>query len=74
MGGHDPYRSIFFVLPISQPIIDILTQNFQDMILGATQYIKNVKDDPGYLGKFWVGGNLGNPPKHFFKKSKKIIH
>ena len=35
VGGHDHYRSIFFVLPISQPIIEILTQNFQDMILGV---------------------------------------
>ena len=26
VGGHDHYRSIFFVKPISQPIIEILTK------------------------------------------------
>ena len=43
VDGHDPYRSIFFVQPICQLIIEILTQNFQHIIL--------VMDDPLYLGK-----------------------
>ena len=29
--GIDHFRSIFFVYPISQPVLEILTQNFQDM-------------------------------------------
>ena len=35
VGEHDHSRYIFFVLPISQPIIDIMTPNFQHMILGV---------------------------------------
>ena len=35
VGGRDHYKSIFFVEPISQPVIEILTQNFQHMILGV---------------------------------------
>ena len=55
VGGPDHYRSIFFVLPLSWPIIEILTQNFQHRILGVYPLLRNVMDDPGYSGKFWVG-------------------
>ena len=54
---HDHYRYIFFVYPISQPIIEILTQNFQHMILRVYQLHQEVMDVPGYFGKVWVGGN-----------------
>ena len=57
VGGHDHYRSIFFVFPISQPIIEILTHNFLLIILGSTRYNKNIMVDHGYLGKFWLGGH-----------------
>ena len=26
-------------------------------VVGSTHYIKNVMDDPGYSGDFWVGGH-----------------
>ena len=35
VGGHDHYRSIFFVYPISQPILEILTRNFQHIVFGV---------------------------------------
>ena len=54
VGGPDHYRSIFFVLPLSWPIIEILTQNFQHRILGVYPLLRNVMD-PGYSGKFLVG-------------------
>ena len=56
LGEHDHYRSFFFVLPISWLIIAILTQNFQHRALGVYTLLKNVMDDPGYSGKFWVSG------------------
>ena len=55
VGWYDHYRSIFFVYPISQPTIEILTQSFQDRILGVYPLLRNVMDDPGYSGKFWLG-------------------
>ena len=58
MGRNDHYMSIFFLWLMCQPIIEILTQNFG--VMGSTHYIKNVMDDPWYLGKFWVGG-----PDHY---------
>ena len=35
VGEPDHFRSIFFVYPIYQPIIEILTQKYQHMILGV---------------------------------------
>ena len=54
VGGHDHCRSIFFILPISRPIIEILTLYFQHMILGVYPLHGNLMDDPGYLGNFSV--------------------
>ena len=50
VGGHDHYRSIFFVYHIAQPIIEILTCNFQDMILGVYPIHTN-------MGNIGVGGH-----------------
>ena len=57
VGGPDHYRYIFFVYPISQPIIDIMTQNFQHMILGVYFLHQEYQGYLAYLGTFWVGGH-----------------
>ena len=55
VGGNNHYRSILLVNPISQKIIEILTNKFEDIILGVYPPHQQCH---GYLGNFFLGGQI----------------
>ena len=61
MGGHDHYRSIFFVWPISSPIIDIDTKLSGYDPCGLPS-MNNIMDDP----VIHVSGQVGGHDPYFF--------